>query len=270
MSNTTRRNFLLATAAGLAAAIPALMAYRELFAETKADRVVVPEASLRAGLLLDLAGASEGRGFEDLRVQVLASAAALGDKYRYDAAHARNVANLAVRLFDELRAEHGLQARDRLLLEVAALLHDIGIFVALNGHHKHSLYLLQSSEIFGLSHDDMAVVANVARYHRRSMPEKSHQSFMALDRERRVDVVKLAALLRVANALDADHLQKVLDLRLLRNPPVNVLRLLEGRIAVGVVALHHRHDLVQVKLPALRSLAIAGSQDRNRLPLTVA
>jgi exopolyphosphatase/guanosine-5'-triphosphate,3'-diphosphate pyrophosphatase len=193
------------------------MAYRELLAETAADKITIPEASLRAGLLLELAGASEGRGLEDLRAQVLGSAAALGDKYRYDAAHARNVALLATRLFDELRSEHGLGDRDRLLLEVAALLHDVGIFVGLNGHHKHSQYILASSEIFGLSHDDMAVVANVARYHRRSMPDKSHTAFMALDRDRRVDVIKLSALLRVANALDADHLQKVQNLRVLRH-----------------------------------------------------
>ena len=197
--------------------VPALMAYRELFTETKADQVVVPEASLRAGLLLELAGASEGRGFEDLRVQVLASAAALGDKYRYDAAHARNVANLAVRLFDELHAEHGLQARDRLLLEVAALLHDVGIFIGLRAHHKHSLYVLTQAEIFGLSREDMAVVANVARYHRRGLPAKTHAEFMALDREQRVDVLKMAAILRLANSLDADHLQKVRDVRILRD-----------------------------------------------------
>lgn len=196
--------------------VPALMAYRELFAETTAGRIVVPEASLRAGLLLDLAGASEGRGLEDLRTQVLAGAAAVGEKYRYDVAHAHTVAQLAIRLFDELRGEHGLQARDRLLLEVAALLHDVGIYIGLRAHHKHSLYILSHVEIFGLSREDMAVVANVARYHRRGLPTKNHADFMALERDRRVDVLKMAAILRLANALDADHLQKIRDVRLLR------------------------------------------------------
>jgi exopolyphosphatase/guanosine-5'-triphosphate,3'-diphosphate pyrophosphatase len=197
--------------------VPALMAYRELLAETPADTILVPEASLRAGLLLDLAGTAAGRGLEQMRTQVLSGAAALGDKYRYDAAHGAKVAALAVRLFDELRSEHGLADRDRLLLEVAALLHDVGIFVGLRAHHRHSLYILSHSEIFGLSHDDMAVVANVARYHRRGMPVKSHPEFLALERERRVDVLKMAALLRLANALDADHLQKVNDVRLVRD-----------------------------------------------------
>jgi exopolyphosphatase / guanosine-5'-triphosphate,3'-diphosphate pyrophosphatase len=196
--------------------VPALLVYRELLLETQAGTILVPEASLRAGLLLDMVRADEGQGIEDLSRQVLASAAALGEKYRYDAAHARHVASLAVRLFDDLRAEHGLGVRDRLRLEVAALLHDVGIFVSLRGHHKHAQYILSVSEIFGLSRDDMAVISNVARYHRRAAPNKSHLPYMALDSDARVVVSKLGAILRVANALDADHLQKVRDVRVLR------------------------------------------------------
>lgn len=193
--------------------VPALMAYRELLLETSAETVLVPDASLRAGLLLDVARGDESREFEDFGQQVLASAQALGEKYRYDASHAKNVAQLAIRLFDELRAEHGLAPRDRLLLEVAALLHDVGIYVNLRGHHKHTQYVLSVAEIFGLSRDDMAIVSNVARYHRRATPQKSHLPYMALDSDARVVVNKLAAILRVANALDADHLQKVKDVR---------------------------------------------------------
>ncbi len=195
---------------------PALLVYRELLLETQADSVLVPEATLRAGLLLDMVREEQGQGIEDFSRQVLASAAALGEKYRVDAAHARRVAALAVRLFDELRSEHGLGARDRLLLEVAALLHDIGIFVSLRGHHKHSQYILSVSEIFGLGREDMAIISNIARYHRRASPNKSHLPYMALGSVERVRVNKLAAVLRVANALDADHLQKVRELRVLR------------------------------------------------------
>lgn len=192
---------------------PALQTTRELVLETAAQSVLVPEASLRAGLLLDITGAEGGYGIEHFAKQVLASAAALGEKYRYDAPHARRVAQLATRLFDELKAEHGLSARDRLLLEVAALLHDVGIYVNLRAHHKHAQYILSASEIFGLSRDDMAVISNVARYHRRATPQKSHLPYMALDSDTRVVVNKLAAMLRVANALDADHLQNVKDVR---------------------------------------------------------
>jgi exopolyphosphatase/guanosine-5'-triphosphate,3'-diphosphate pyrophosphatase len=194
--------------------VPALLAYRELLVETRAEEVVVPESSLTAGLLLELTQREEGSRIEEFRRQVLASACALGEKYRFDAPHARQVAQIATRLFDEMRAEHGLTERHRLLLEVAALLHDVGIYVNLKGHHKHTEYILFSSDIFSLSREDMAIVASVARYHRRATPQKSHLSYMALDRVTRVEVNKLAAILRVANALDADHLQKVKDLKL--------------------------------------------------------
>ncbi|HET9317404.1 MAG TPA: Ppx/GppA phosphatase family protein [Vicinamibacteria bacterium] len=193
--------------------VPALLAYRELVIETGAEGVVVPDASLRGGLLLDITQAETGQGFEDFSRQVMSSAAALGEKYRYDAPHARAVAALAVSLFDQLKAEHGLGQRERVLLEVAALLHDVGNYVNLRGHHKHTWYILSVSEIFGLGQDDMAIVANVARYHRRALPQKSHLPYMALDREARVVINKLSAILRLANALDADHLQKVKDVK---------------------------------------------------------
>jgi exopolyphosphatase/guanosine-5'-triphosphate,3'-diphosphate pyrophosphatase len=196
--------------------VPALLAVRELLLETQAGELIVPDASLRGGLLLDMDRGEEAQGIEDLSRQVLLSAEALGEKYRYDAKHGKQVAHLATRLFDELKSEHGLSRRDRLLLEVAALLHDVGIYVNLRGHHKHSQYLLSVSEIFGLARDDMAVVANVARYHRRATPNKSHLPYMALDSDTRVTVNKLAAILRVANALDADHLQKVRDVHVVR------------------------------------------------------
>jgi exopolyphosphatase/guanosine-5'-triphosphate,3'-diphosphate pyrophosphatase len=193
--------------------VPALLTYRELVLETPAETVTVPDVTMRDGLLLEFTRPEGGDAVAEMGRQVLASALGLGEKYRIDAAHARNVAFLATRLFDELRKEHGLGSRHRLLLEVAALLHDIGIFLGLRAHHKHSQYILSISEVFGLTQDDMLVVSNIARYHRRGLPQRSHVPFMALDRDTRTDVTKLAAILRLANALDADHLQKVKDLR---------------------------------------------------------
>jgi len=192
---------------------PAMLVYRALVQQTGAATIVVLDVSLRDGLLLDLSGAGTANP-ADFAPHVLASAMSLGVRYKYDAAHAGAVARLSMRLFDLLAAEHALGPRDRLLLEVAALLHDIGLFVSLRGHNRHSLYLLQASEIFGLSRDDMQVVGNITRYHRRGLPQKSHPEFMRLDRDERVRVTKMAALLRLANALDAEHEQKVADVSL--------------------------------------------------------
>lgn len=197
--------------------VPALLIYRTLIAETAASSLVVCDASLRFGALLDLAVPGGRLGAEDFERQVLASADAVGLKYRYDRAHGMHVAKLAVQIFDQLGDEPGLTPRDRLLLEVAALLHDVGLYVGLRGHHRHSLYLLAAAQIFGLSDIETQIVANVARYHRRGLPDKSHVPYMALDRGDRVLVGKLAAILRVANGLDAEHQQKVQRVTLTRH-----------------------------------------------------
>ena len=88
---------------------------------------------------------------------------------------------------------------------MAALLHEVGGFVSSRAHHKHSEYLIANSEIFGLNRNEITMVSQIARYHRRSVPRSSHPSYMALTRESRVVVNKLAALLRVADALIRGH-----------------------------------------------------------------
>jgi len=204
---------------------PALLIYRALLSETTARRVVVSDASLRAGVLLDLSAPEGGLGTEEFERQVLASAEAVGHRFRFDRAHGRQVTTLASKLFDALQDEHRLSNRERLLLQVASLLHDIGIYVSLRGHHKHSQYLLAASQISGLSNEETAIVSNIARYHRGAPPQPSHLQYAVLDRQDRIVVNKLAAILRIANALDAEHLQKVRDLRLVRGEKGWVLEL---------------------------------------------
>lgn len=224
--------------------VPALLVYRTLLAETSAKRVVISDASLRTGVLLDLAQPEGPVSAKIFSEQVLASAEAVGYKYRFDRDHGRHVAHLSTRLFDELQSEHGLGDRERLLLQVAALLHDIGMYVNLRAHHKHSQYILAASQIFGLSDDEIALVSNVARYHRRGAPQQSHLPYVALDRQDRLTVNKLAAILRVANALDAEHLQKIRDLRLLRDGGRWILQLEgDGDLTMEQLAATARADM---------------------------
>jgi exopolyphosphatase/guanosine-5'-triphosphate,3'-diphosphate pyrophosphatase len=196
--------------------LPALLIYRAILSQTAARSVVISDASLRIGMLLDFVQPKGRLGAEDFERQVLASADAVGHRFRFDRAHGHHVAMLATRLFDDLQDEHGLSGRDRLLLQTAGLLHDVGLYVSLREHHKHSQYLLAASQIFGLSNEETAIVSNIARYHRGRSPQESHLPFLALDRGDRLLVTKLAAILRVANALDAEHLQKVRDVRIVR------------------------------------------------------
>ena len=118
-----------------------MLIYSTLLGETAARRVVVSDASLRAGLLIDLAAPEGQVAAADFEQQVLASAEALGSRFRFDREHGRHVASLATRLFDELLDEHQLGRRERLLLQTAALLHDVGIHIGLRSHHKHSQYM---------------------------------------------------------------------------------------------------------------------------------
>ena len=224
--------------------LPALLVYRALLSQTAARSVVISDASLRVGMLLDFTLPQGRLGAEDFERQVLASAEAVGHRFRFDRSHGHHVAMLAARLFDDLRDEHGLSDRDRLLLQTASLLHDVGLYVSLREHHKHSQYLLAASQIFGLSNEETAIVSNIARYHRGRSPQESHLPFLALDRGDRLLVTKLSAILRVANALDAEHLQKVRDLRLVRGDSAWLLELDgTGDITMEQMAARARTDM---------------------------
>ena len=222
---------------------PALLTYLQILKETQADHIIVSDASIRAGILQDLAPAEQGKRLKRLSAQIISAARSLGNKYQYDESHAERVRELSVRLFDELQTEQRMSDTHRLYLEVGALLHDIGLFVSSRAHHKHSYYLISSSELFGLRKRELEIVANIARYHRRAMPQRSHTPFISLDRSERMIVSKLGAILRVANALDKDHLQKAVDLKISREGDQIVLIAHNlSDLAVGRLALASRSD----------------------------
>jgi len=196
--------------------VPALLTFQLLLHQTHAKEILVSDTSMRDGLLLDQARLITGEEDTAYAESVLQSARSIGEKYHYDAPHAEHVGDLAVRLFDALREEHGLGRRHRLLLRVAAVLHDIGAFVSNRAHHKHTYYLVNNSEVFGLRREDQAIVSHVARYHRRGVPKPTHVEYMSLPRDRRMEISKLAALLRVADALDHSHSQQIREIELER------------------------------------------------------
>jgi len=100
-----------------------------------------------------------------------------------------------------------------LLLRAAAILHDIGDFVHYSGHHKHSYYLIQHADIMGVTPEERAIIANIARYHRKGPPDAAHANFSALSKEARGKVRGLAAILRIADALDREHKGKIESVR---------------------------------------------------------
>lgn len=189
---------------------PALLSYAQLAKVFQVEKLLIPGANLRYGLLQEVIMGSAWT--KELSDQVVHSAITLGTKYGFDQRHGKQVADLCIRFFRELKNEHLLEPRFELLLHIAGLLHEIGLFISTRSHHKHSMYLIQNSEIFGLSRHDVHLIALVARYHRRAAPQPYHEGFTALDRDDKLAVSKLAAILRVVDALDRNHMQQVRDI----------------------------------------------------------
>lgn len=195
--------------------VPAGHIYHRVAELCGAGEIVVPHVGVGDGALLDLV---EELTTHTLHVdrqerEVYGAAMALGRRYQFDEAHARHVAMLALTLFDQLRELHGLGETDRRILLGASLLHDIGQYVSYRKHHKHSLYLIQNGDLSVFTPSEIPLVALVARYHRRAEPKSHHHIWQGLDGEDRDRVVKLASLLRVADSLDREHLQRVQAVR---------------------------------------------------------
>lgn len=187
--------------------VPAAIIFDRVAELAHSERIVVPRVGVREGVLFDLAADyAEHRQHElELDKATLAGAIALGRRYRFDENHARHVADLALSLFEQLQPLHGMDDTSKRRLGSAALLHDIGQFVSYRRHQKHSWYLVAHSELPGLSSEDIRLVALVTRYHRRSEPRDYHEGYAELTASQKLEVRKLAAILRVADALDREH-----------------------------------------------------------------
>ncbi|MFK7819456.1 MAG: exopolyphosphatase [Planctomycetaceae bacterium] len=190
---------------------PALLAYLRMAERIGAEEILVSDFTLREAVLNEMA-ARRFRWSEEFQQQILKSALELGRRYSINEPHALHVAKLAQTLFHELAEEHRLtDPRYELILRVAAVVHEVGLFISLRGYHKHSHYLVSNSEIFGLSPSNLQLVALVARYHRRASPKPTHEGYSVLSRRERIVVCKLAAILRVADALDHSRSQRIKD-----------------------------------------------------------
>ncbi|HRQ22884.1 MAG TPA: HD domain-containing protein, partial [Anaerolineales bacterium] len=161
--------------------LPASIVLKIIVQEARVKEVKIPNVGLKDGILLDLAHSLSKAPQPSPREQVWTSAMRLGEKYQFDAEHGELVARLAGSLFEQTQPLHNLDLEDKLLLEVAALLHDIGHFIGTLDHDKHAYYIMQANPLIGLTERGQAVVANVMRYHRKSMPGAQDENFRALD-----------------------------------------------------------------------------------------
>ena len=191
--------------------LPATVVLQLIAREAGVKQVAIPHVGLKDGLLLDLAADMKLAQGTPRREQVWESAIRLGQKYQFDANHARLTARLAGHLFDESTELHNLGQDERLLLEVGALLHDIGHFINTIDHDQHGYYILKANPMIGLNEHQQEIVANLVRYHRSSFPSPEDLNFRALPQNDRATVTKLCALICLADGMDVSHAQHVSD-----------------------------------------------------------
>ncbi|HEV2296580.1 MAG TPA: Ppx/GppA phosphatase family protein [Tepidisphaeraceae bacterium] len=195
--------------------IAGVLLVRELFERLKIKRIHLCGSALREGILLDYLA----RHTPDLAIRSEVpdprrrSVIDLARRCDWHKAHSEQVASLTMRLFDQLRPLHGLGALERELIEYAALLHDIGWHIGRKRHHKHSMYLILHGDLKPFSDEQVQIMAQIARYHRKSPPKRTHESYAALAPRARRIVDVGASLLRLADGLDRSHSQVIQGLR---------------------------------------------------------
>ncbi len=135
------------------------------------------------------------------------------ERCHYEAPHSRHVQTLSLQLFDALAPRLALGAVDRRMLADAALLHDVGYHINYEKHNKHSFHLISHADLLGMTPAEQVAIAHIARYHRGAVPKKTHRAFASLDRVLRERIVKLSALLRLADGFDRGHIGAVARLR---------------------------------------------------------
>jgi exopolyphosphatase/guanosine-5'-triphosphate,3'-diphosphate pyrophosphatase len=192
--------------------LPAAALVHHICALTGRDTVLVPRLTLRDGLLADLLPGALGPHHLSCD-QLLAEARQLARRFGSNLDYCENTAALAVQVFDQTHALHGLTPQHRLLLEFSALVHDIGSYINVRNRHKHAMYIIQGADLAGLTKNEKEMVAHIARYHRRSPPQSHHAAFQALPRRNRVVVAHLAAILRLAYGLDVERTQRIRKVR---------------------------------------------------------
>lgn len=194
--------------------LPASIVLQMIAHEAKIKEVVIPNVGLKDGVLWDMAYNLQENTRVSPREQVWTSALRLGEKYQFDTEHAKLVSYLAGRLFDQSHALHNLDEENKLLLEVAALLHDIGHFINTVDHNKHGYYILKANPLIGLPENLQNIVANIIQYHRKSTPSFQDDGFRNLPPRDRLVVTELSALMRLADGLDVSHTRRVKEVQL--------------------------------------------------------
>ncbi|WP_026884561.1 HD domain-containing protein [Clostridium akagii] len=189
--------------------LPSSIIIEIFFNMTEAEGIYVPHVSLRHGMLIDMLSnrlsPDKRKVFEN---DVISTVWHMGEKYSIDKEHAQIVKRLALKIFDCTKKVHRLGNEERLLLEISAILHDIGKFVNLNEHGYFCYSLIHNEEILGLSDKNLNIVANIVRYHDEEIPTAAHENYKRLTYSDKLTVSKLASILKLSEALNISKKDK--------------------------------------------------------------
>lgn len=188
--------------------LPEILLVRKLMHLTHAATLHFSHNTVLDGLAIN-ESVRAGYSNYNFSQQTITAATNMADHYQVEPVHRELVTKFALHLFDQLKPIHQLTSRDRLLLQVASILHDVGAYINAHEHYLHSDYIIQHTSIIGLSVHERQIIAAIARYHSSTTPSEDLSHFQKLDTSERLLVAKLAAILRLADALDDDRQQKI-------------------------------------------------------------
>jgi exopolyphosphatase/guanosine-5'-triphosphate,3'-diphosphate pyrophosphatase len=187
----------------------------EALSELGAESLIVSERALRDGVVAEfIESERKSDVLLDATTRRRRAIETLAKRYQSGGMHERQVASLALLLFDRLSVLHGLESSDRELLYAASIAHDIGRYVNPSAHHKHGAYLIRNSPLAEWQPQELEIVASVVRYHRKALPKPTHVEVVTASPEDRRRIEALGGLLRIADGLDARHLGVVYGLEI--------------------------------------------------------
>ncbi|MDD3345594.1 MAG: HD domain-containing protein [Candidatus Omnitrophica bacterium] len=193
------------------------------FTLTSNDRVYILETSLAEAVLANILFELELSKKYNKSNQLISIAKSTCAKFKVDLKHAQYVAEISEMLFSGLREPLGLKKECLIYLLLSAWLHDIGMFIHNRSHHKHTEYIINSLNLSRLNAEEVKMIACIARYHRKALPNEAHLLYGSLPQDKQIIVQKLSSLLRIANSLDRSHKQKVKKVEVKINPKQNII-----------------------------------------------
>ncbi len=189
--------------------MPAALLHKMLLVKAKAEVIYIARATFCDGMVAEYMESEKKLKLgHDFQSDIVSSAKSISKRYRCNKLHCQAVADSALRIYDSMKGLHGLDRRARLQLELASILHDCGKFVNLNNVADNSFHIIMSTEILGISHQERLEIACICKYN--TIPYPSYAALEEdLTKEQYSKVAKLVAILKVANAMDRSHKQKI-------------------------------------------------------------